>query len=314
MVSVRKKKIKGRSYLYADYSFRLPDSSIKKISKLVKSKEEAFSKKIKEYFLKKEVEAYENYALNTYKPGSVITKEKIKKIEAFKAEYRQIMKNLTRKQFKDILDRFTVNFTYESNAIEGNSLTLKDVALILTENIVPKGKDLREVYETRNTRTANQLLFDNKIKITIQGIKKLHEILVRDTEVTTGFKKLPNYLLMRTVKTTPPEKVEEEMSKLIKWYNENKEHPIRIAAEFHGRFEKIHPFEDGNGRVGRVLINAILLENAYPPLIIRKTMRHSYFEALDAFDKEYKPKLLRFVLEKFENTFTNFFKIYIKYI
>jgi len=316
MVSTRTKTIHGRKYLYADYSFRLPDGKVKKISKLIKSKEDISLRQIKDYFMKKEAEAYRNYALKRYKSDLIFTNDKIKKIESFKAEYRQIIKNLTKKQFKDILDRFTVNFTYESNAIEGNSLTLKDVILILTENIVPKGKDLRDVYETRNTRIANQFLFDNKIKITIKDIIKLHELLIRDTGIAVGFKKLPNFLIMRNVKTVPPEKVEEEMIKLVKWYHENKEkeHPLRIAAEFHGRFERIHPFEDGNGRVGRMLINAILLEQGYPPLIIRKTMRQSYFDALEAFDNGYKVKMIRFLIKKFENTFNKFFKTYVKYL
>lgn len=316
MVSTRTKTISGKRYLYADYSFRLPDGKIKKISKLIKSKEDSNSRQIRDYFLKKEAEAYQTYAAKRYKSDSVLTIDKIKKIETFKAEYRQIIKNLTKKQFKDILDRFTINFTYETNAIEGNSLTLKDVTLILTENIVPEGKELRDIYETRNTRIANQLLFNNKVKIRIKDILKLHELLVRDTGVTTGFKKFPNFLLMRRVKTTPPEKVEEEMTKLVKWYQENKEkkHPLLLAAEFHGRFERIHPFEDGNGRVGRMLINAILLEQGYPPLIIRKTMRQSYFDVLEAFDNGHKLKMLRFLIEKFESTFNNFFKTYVRYL
>ncbi|MBI4448250.1 Fic family protein, partial [Candidatus Woesearchaeota archaeon] len=195
-------------------------------------------------------------------------------------------------------------------------LTLKDVTYILIENIIPKGKNLREVYETRNTREANELLFNNKIKVTIKNIIKLHSTLIKDTGVQEGFKKVPNFLLMRDVKTTPPEKVEEEMKKLIEWYETRKkeEHPIKVASEFHSRFERIHPFEDGNGRTGRLLINAILLENGYPPLIIRKTMRIAYFSALEAYDKGYKTKLERFILEKFEKTFQNFFKTYIKYL
>lgn len=316
MVSVKSKKIKGKKYLYAEYSFRLPDGTIKKISKLIKKREDKEKKKIKEYFFKKEVESYKKYALNTYKPDTALTKEKITKIESMKAEYKQLIKNLTKKQISDILDRFTINFTYESNAIEGNSLTLKDVTLILAENIVPKGKDLREVYETRNTRVANDLLFNNKIKITIKDIIKLHSVLVEDTGVEKGFKKIPNFLLMRKLKTTSPEKVEEEMKKLVDWYHsiKGKEHPIKIAAEFHGRFEKIHPFEDGNGRAGRILINAILLDNDYPPMIIRKTMRTSYFSALEAYDNGHKLKLKRFLMDKLEKTFNNFFKIYVKYI
>ena len=308
MVSVRQKKIKGRKYLYAEYSFRLADGNVKKLSKLISTEEEGQKKSTREYFLRKEVEAYQSSATER--------KEKIQKIEAMKAEYRQLIRNLSKQQQKDILDRFTVNFTYESNAIEGNSLTLKDVTLLLHENITPKGKNLREIYETRNTRTANELLFHHKIKITTKSIIVLHKVLVKETGITEGFKQFPNFLLMRNVKTTPPEQVQEEMEKLVGWYEQHKEklHPLVLASLFHAKFEKIHPFEDGNGRVGRLLINAILLEHGYPPLIIRKTMRKSYFSALEAADHEHYDRLIRFTLEKFKHTFDDFFKVYVAYL
>ena len=105
------------------------------------------------------------------------------------------------------------------------------------------------------------------------------------------------------------------MDKLIEDYN-NKDNipPLQKAALFHGKFEKIHPFEDGNGRVGRLLINIILLNNGYPPLIIRKTHRVSYFNALEAFDNGHPDKLYRFLLEKYKNTYEKFFKVYVKYL
>ncbi|MDO8459791.1 MAG: Fic family protein [Nanoarchaeota archaeon] len=316
MVSVKYKTINRRKYLYAEYSFRLPNGKIKKISKLIKGEEDKNSKETKDYFLKKQIEAYQDYALKTYRKDSIFTEEQIKKLESIKIEYRKIIKSFTKNQIKDILDRFTVNFTYESNAIEGNSLTLKDVTLILGENVVPKNKDLREVYETRNTREAHELLFKDRVKINIKDIFRVHSILVKDTGVQLGFKKLPNYLLMRNLKTTPPEKVEKEMKELISWYESNKDkiHPLRLAAEFHARFERIHPFDDGNGRTGRILLNAILLEHNYPPLIIRKTSRIAYFSSLEAFDNGHKAKLERFFLDKIKDTFEKFFKVYVRYL
>lgn len=316
MVAIKEKTIKGRKYLYAEHSFRLLDKKIKKISKLINEKTDVTKKEIKEYFINKEKDAYKNWALKQYKTDSIFTKEIIEEIENIRVEYKYLKNKLTKNQLKDIIDRFTANFTYESNAIEGNSLTLKDVTLILKENIVPKGKDLREIYETKNTRTAHELLFANKLKINRESIIKLHAVLVKDTGITTGFKKLPNYLLMRTVKTTPPEAVEKETKELINWYDKNKKttHPLKLAADFHARFERIHPFEDGNGRAGRVLVNVILLEHDLPPLIIRKTMRSSYFSALEASDAGHKEKIERFFIDKFKNTFNKFFKIYVQYL
>jgi Fic family protein len=316
MVSLKSKTINSRIYLYAEYSFRLPDGKSKKISKLIQNRSEKDSNEIKEYFLLKEINAYQNYAIKKYKSDLVLTVEQIKQLEQIRVEYKEIKNRFTKKQIKDILDRFTVNFTYESNAIEGNSLTLKDVTLILGENITPKNTDLREVYETKNTREVHELLFNNKINITINDMIKIHSILVKDTGVSFGFKKLPNFITMRNLKTTLPENVEKEIKDLVKWYdnNKNKLHPLRLASIFHANFERIHPFEDGNGRTGRVLLNSILLKFSYPPLIIRKTSRLAYFYSLEAFDNNYKDKLERFLLDKLKHTFNNFFKIYVKYL
>ncbi len=316
MVSIKTKKRNKKINLYAEYSFRMPDGSIKKLSKFIEKKDDISSSDIKEYFLVKETEAYQDYANNRYTPDLIFTKEKISKMETYRVEYKKIINTLSKNQMNDVLDRFTANFTYETNAIEGNSLTLKEVTMMFSENIVPKGKNLREVYETRNAREANEMLFGNRVKIDNESIISLHKLIVKETGVNSGFKKLPNFLVMRDVKTTKPENVEEEIQKLIDWYNKFKDstHPLKLAAEFHARFEKIHPFEDGNGRVGRILINAILLENKYPPLIIRKTIRQSYFEALSAYDKGHKAKLERFLIEKYEETFEKFFRIYVKYL
>lgn len=316
MVSVRRRIIAGREYFYAERSFRLPDGKIKKMSKLVKDKEGKDDKGVGDYFLSKQIESFQKFALENYRRDVVFTEDNLRKLEAIRVEYGEIIKRFSGKQVGDILDRFTVNSTYESNAIEGNSLTLKDVALILGEGVVPKNKDLREVYETRNTREAHELLFEGKVKINVRDIIKVHAVLVRDTGVQVGFKKLPNYIVMRNLETVSPREVEGEVERLIDWYlsKKGKIHPLRLATEFHAKFERIHPFEDGNGRAGRILLNAILIENNYPPLIVRKTARLAYFSALEAFDSGHKDKLERFFIKKIKKTFDNFFKVYVEYL
>ncbi len=316
MSSIKIKKINGNNYIYAEHSFRMPDGKTKKLSKFIKEKSNAESGEINEYFKRKEIEAYQKFAISKYRSDSVFTKEKIEKHENIRVQYRHLMRKIPKKQMRDLIDRFTVNFTYESNALEGNSLTLKDVTLLLTDNITPEGKDLRDVYETRNTREVHEILFRRKVKVGINEIIKLHSMLVKDTGVSSGFKRFPNFLVMRNLKTAPPEKVGDEMEKLIKKYHADKDavHPLRLVAYFHSSFERIHPFEDGNGRAGRVLINAILMERGYPPLIIRKTERRSYFSALEAADNGHIQKLERFLIKKMEKTYEKFFEVYVKYL
>jgi len=307
------KKIKGKTYRYAVKSIRLPDGCVKTLEKIYKKESRKELEKIFENKQKKEIM---KYVLKKFKPDHIFTSEQIEKIEAMKMNYQKILKKIPEQNFKDLLDRFTANFTYESNAIEGNSLTLKDVSMIIFENVAIKGKDLREIYETRNSRKVVELIMKNKFKVREEDIIRMHKMLVKDIDIRTGYKKFPNIILGKKIKTTPPEKVKEEMNKLISWHNKNKDkiHPVKLSALFHGKFEQIHPFEDGNGRVGRFLINIILINNKYPPLIIRKSQRIAYITSLEKFDNKYSGTLERFILKRVKETYKKFFGIYVKYV
>ena len=315
---VSRKVIKGKARYYLEQSVRLSGGNVKKFSVYLKNYRPEKADNLESYttLLNQKTEtAVLNSAVESYSKDAIFNIGSISKLEEIKLSYRKLVKKISRKQLQDVIDRFAVNFTYESNAIEGNSLTLKDVAIVLQERKAIEGKDLREIYESLNTREAMELIFSKKLKISVEDIIKLHRILVKDTGVALGYKKLPNFLLGRDTKITPPEKVAEEMRELIKWYRSStKMHPLERAAVFHGRFERIHPFEDGNGRVGRLLINILLISNGYPPLIIRKTYRMSYLSCLEAFDKGYRDRLKRFLIEKYKATYKKFFEVYIRYL
>ncbi|MBI2043671.1 Fic family protein [Candidatus Pacearchaeota archaeon] len=307
------KIIHGKSYKYAAESFRFPDGKIKKIEVLFNNQNK---KELENIFNKKKKKAFFEYAIKKYKTDSVFSKEEFLKIESIRVDYSDIIKKISNKDKKDLFDRFTANFTYESNALEGNSLTLKDVAIVMFENSTIKGKDLREIYETRNSRKVVERILDKKFDISEKDIIKIHKILVQDLDIETSYKKFPNILVGKKIRLTPPEKVKEEMANLVEWYHKNKTkiHPLKLISLFHGKFEQIHPFQDGNGRVGRFLINVMLINNNYPPLIIRKSQRISYLTALEKFDNNYSKTLERFFLEKFKETHKKFFEIYMKYL
>ncbi|MBI2137841.1 Fic family protein [Candidatus Woesearchaeota archaeon] len=319
MAFISKKTLRGKARYYLEKSIRLPDGRVKKFSVYLKNyKPDSRFEELNQYenqLSKKARNFLIGYAGDFYRKSGTFSKETLRALEERKLEYRELVKKISEKQLQDVIDRFAVNFTYESNAIEGNSLTLKDVAIVLHEKKTLEGKDLREIYETLNTREAMKLIFLNKLKVNEEDIIKLHKILVKDTGVAAGYKKLPNFLLGRAVKTASPETVKEEMEALISWYHENRDlHPLQRAAIFHGKFEKMHPFEDGNGRVGRLLINIMLISYDYPPLIIRKTHRLSYLKCLEAFDRGYEDKLNRFLIEKYKHTYEKFFRVYVKYL
>lgn len=315
------KRIKGKKYAYLAQSIRLSNGKITTITKRLAAGEEKrapaiLGRKYQDYFSRKESELAAKWALKNYETSYLFSEEEIRKIEAIRISYSRLMKKLSREQLRDVLNRFTANFTYDSNAIEGNSLTLKDVAVVIFEQETIPNKPLREIYETRNSSSVIDLIFQKKFKIAHSGIIHMHHILMKDIDPRKGYKKLPNiiYRTEKEVHTTPPEKVKDEMTKLMDWFNTSRLHPLERAAVFHGRFEKIHPFEDGNGRVGRFLINVMLVNNGYPPLIIRKTSRAAYMSALAAFDSDHEDNLKRFVLERFKETYRKFFEVYTKYV
>ncbi len=312
------KPIGKRRYRYLTKSIRLPDGKVKTLQKLVKGAKslEAASKEHADHMQNEEKRVFREYALKKYDIDDVFTRKQISNVEDMRVEYNLMLKSLGKEQQRDVFDRFTANFTYESNAIEGNSLTLKDVAIIMDENRSPDGKELRDVYETKNSRHVMDMMLKHRFKINEKDILRMHKALMSDIDKRIGYKKYPNFIIGKQVELTPPENVQTEMKELIRWHDEalEKIHPLRICSHFHGTFERIHPFADGNGRVGRFLLNAILIRNKYPPLIIRKSQRTAYLKCLEDFDNGYATNLERFILKRYKDTYRKFFSIYLRYM
>ncbi|MEK6973333.1 MAG: Fic family protein [archaeon] len=312
------KKVKGKEYTYLMKSIRLPNGKVISLQKLVDAKNKSIdelAKENKSFFIEKQKMANASYAVNMYKNDEIFSEDQIKKIEGIKVDYGELLKNFSKEQLRDVFDRFTANFTYESNAIEGSSLTLKDVAIIMFEGKSLEGKDLREIYETKNSREVLERILKKKFKISEKDIIKMHKMLMKNIDTRVGYKQFPNEIIGSQIELTLPEKVHDEMNALIEIYEKTENiHPLQLSALFHGNFEKIHPFSDGNGRVGRFIALAMLVNENYPPLIIRKTQRDSYIKSLEDFHRGYTKNLERFFLEKYKKTFENFFAGYLRYI
>ena len=322
MVFIQERESKGNNYLYLDKSMRIRDK-VFKASKYLGKKDDFTKARIKEEMKKFEIEADKKIlslvvkkAQKQYKLEYPISLEEIRKIEEMNLKYREIRRSLSKKDWEDVKLRFVANFVFESNALEGNSLTLKNFSDIVFENRVSNSADLREVYDARNSYAVFSHLLTSRREITESLIIDLHKKIVKNIDVRIGYKKIPNFLLGINVKLTAPENVAQEMKKLLRWYNENKEkiYPLELAFKFHHRFERIHPFSDGNGRVGRMLLNYILLKQGYFPIILRKTQRAKYLKALQAADHNQFIPLMRFALEKTKETYSKFFAVYHKYV
>lgn len=204
-------------------------------------------------------------------------------------------------------ERLRIDWTYNSNAIEGNTLTYGETAFFLREGLTSEGRPLKDYIEAKNHAEAIDYLQDvvrAKRRITEGFIKELHGLLLRDIDHTIAkgadgklirkplsagkYKVWPNHVLTLSGtihRYTEPIKVLDEMQDLLRWFKGCEHlHPVERAALFHYRFVRIHPFDDGNGRMARLLMNLILMQEGYPPCVVRMNKRREYLQSLEHAD------------------------------
>lgn len=189
---------------------------------------------------------------------------------------------------RNYLEDLITRSTYHSNAIEGNTLTYAETyAILYNDNSFKiKGKEPREIYEAINHKKALELVFKNLQNNEIfdeRFIKKLNETINRDIKDTQGYRSIQVFIQGSEYIPPEPEKVPNLMNYFIYNYTHDTHDEQDIfskIAKYHIEFEKIHPFEDGNGRTGRLILNYELLKNNLSPVVIAKDDRIKYFEFL----------------------------------
>ena len=193
---------------------------------------------------------------------------------------------IPKETLKSLRESINLEWTYNSNGIEGNTLTLRETQVVL-EGITVGGKSIKEHLEAINHEKAilflDDLVKDNE-PISEWNIKNIHQLILKDIDNENAGRYRKENVTIKGATHIPPGylKVPELMEKLILTYNTwNEYHPIIQAALLHGELVKIHPFVDGNGRTSRLLMNLVLMNNGYNPVIIKKESRLKYYEALD---------------------------------
>ena len=186
---------------------------------------------------------------------------------------------------KEYLEDLITRSTYNSNAIEGSTLTYAETyAILYNDNSFKiQGKEPREIYEAINHKKALESLFEHlqeRKELDEQFIKNINEIINKNIKDTEGYRKVQVFIRGSEYIPPEPEKILNLMMYYIYNYNNCKEDIFSKIAKYHIDFERIHPFEDGNGRTGRLLINYELLKNDLPPVVIAKEDRVKYFEFL----------------------------------
>ena len=185
----------------------------------------------------------------------------------------------------DYLEDLITRSTYHSNAIEGSTLTYAETYAILYNDNSFKigGKEPREIYEAINHKKALELVFKNlknNDEFNEGFIKKLNESINRDIKDTEGYRTVQVFIRGSEHIPPAPEKIPNLMNYFIYNYNHDEQNIFYKLAKYHIEFEKIHPFEDENGRTGRLLLNYELIKNNLPPVVISKDDRVKYFEFL----------------------------------
>ena len=200
------------------------------------------------------------------------------------------MRPLTQGEMQRLSEEFIVEYTYNSNAIEGSTLTLRETDMVLRGLTIDK-KPLKEHIEAVGHKEAfafvSGLVKDN-VLLTESIIKQIHYLVLADKKEDRGiYRKVPVKILGAKHEPVQPYLIQPKMEALLKNYNESTEEIISKLARFHIEFEAVHPFIDGNGRTGRLIINLELMKAGYPPIDIKFADRVAYYNAFDAYHEKH---------------------------
>ena len=222
-------------------------------------------------------------------------------------------------QGEKVSKAFELEYTYESNRIEGNTLTLQETSLVVEKGLTIGGKSLREHLEAINHTHALEYvaeLVKDKTALTETTLLNIHKLILQsiDNENAGTYRKIQ--VLISGAKHTPPQPflVPVQMEGFFIWYAENKNtlHPVLMAAEMHERIITIHPFIDGNGRTSRLLMNLVLLQKGYPIAILKGDVenRLKYYATLEtAQTQSNKQPFLLLIAQNIKDTIERVLKV-----
>lgn len=209
---------------------------------------------------------------------------------------------------KEYLDDLLVRLAHHSSAIEGNTITLNQTVSIILNDTIPGSINKREFYEVENHKQAFEYIQHNLLnreKLSLGVIKEIHRLLLDHLDFNRGnFKNISNAIVGAEFDTASPEQTPNLMYQWLNNYEylmenaETEEEKIRIILEKHIEFERIHPFNDGNGRTGRMIMLYSLLENNLPPIIISKELKPRYILGLAEQDTDLLYDLVQPLIEK----------------
>ncbi len=295
---IEKRKVEDNVKYYLVHSYR-EKSKVKKIRKylgknLKQDEIEETKNKAKQHIL----EILKGLGTEVFL--FTLTKKQIEKLNKYDTKIK--IAHLDQKEWQ----KFTEEFVYNTNAIEGSTIRREEIPVILTKE---KAFDAEEL-ETKGVARAVEYIKKTKEDLSINLVKKLHKICFEDSKSFAG--QIRNVeVVVRNAKGeilhqgVPVSQLSLALSDMFLWCKENKNKfkPLVLAAIIHNQFEYIHPFQDGNGRVGRLLLNFILIKNQYPPINIALEDRTEYYRTLQEYQKNRNLKpTIEFLVKQYKKT------------
>lgn len=208
---------------------------------------------------------------------------------------------------KSIKESLMIEWTYNSNSIEGNTLTLQETKMVIEEGFTIKGKSLREHFEAVNHQEAIELvesLLSDSYILKETDILNIHELVLQKIEKDFAGRFRTSGVRISGANFVPPNalKIVDYITELTDWANSSDLNIVLKSAIFHHRFVWIHPFFDGNGRMARLLFNLLLMKEGFPPAIILKNDRKKYYDALNSANNGNYAKLVLLILQALERS------------
>jgi len=311
MIKIYKKNIANKDYFYLTEQINI-GKKYKKIQvyigKNIPNDLARFYSKLE----KKEIVLMLDNINEKYSLNNKIQTHIYEKIEKTRIKFKYYFAQTSESKQEILWRNFAIKFIFESNSMEGSKLSKKEVESIVNNQYIKKSLDKKEVIEVENSIKAFNMIRDKKFSLNQNNVKQLHKTIVNGLNIDFGYKK--KQIIVNNKNTVDPKKVRENMTSLFSWWQKESKtsittnfdrNPFILAVKFHQSFELIHPFSDGNGRVGRIILVWMLIKNNYGPLLIKNQNRRKYFSALDKADKNKPEKLYKYCADSYEKTFSD---------